>query len=56
LPTAELLEKLESVTADDVRKIAAGIASSKPTVATLGPPDIADAYDILLSGLPGRPH
>ena len=56
LPTAELLEKLEAVTADDVRRIAAGVATSTPTVATLGPPDTADAYDILLSGLPGRPH
>jgi hypothetical protein len=51
-----LLEKLENVTADDVRRIAGAVASSVPTVATLGPPDVVDAYDILLSGLPGRPH
>ncbi|MBI3515625.1 MAG: insulinase family protein [Proteobacteria bacterium] len=51
IPVAELLQKLEAVTLDDVRRLARATPQTPPTVVTLGPSGNLDPFEVIRSRL-----
>jgi predicted Zn-dependent peptidase len=51
MPVPEILQRLEAVGVEDVRRAASDLLRHKPTVATLGPPGTHDAFELLSRSL-----
>jgi predicted Zn-dependent peptidase len=51
IPVAELLQKLEAVSLEDIRRVARATPQAKPTVVTLGPGGTLDAFEAIRSRL-----
>jgi len=51
IPVAELLQKLEAVSLEDIKRVARTTPQAKPTVVTLGPGGTLDAFEAIRSRL-----
>jgi predicted Zn-dependent peptidase len=51
IPVAELLQKLDAVTLDDIRRLARATPQAQPTVVTLGPGGTLDPFQAIRSRL-----